>query len=67
MTQDFVEDAIEACNREKVPFVFAMRTGNEGDWLVNYNLSHHNTSRESKEEEVCELITLSLLDVEADP
>ena len=52
MTQDFVEDAIEACNREKVPFVFAMRTGNEGDWLVNYNLSHHNTSRESKEEEV---------------
>ena len=67
MTQDFVEDAIEACNREKVPFVFAMQTGDEGEWQVNYNLSHHHTLRKSKEEEVCELISRSMLDVQADP
>jgi len=41
MTQDYIEDAVEACNREKVPFVFAMRAGgDEGDWRITFNLNH---------------------------
>tara|TARA_Y100000817_G_scaffold314959_1_gene316482 strand:- start:28404 stop:28604 length:201 start_codon:yes stop_codon:yes gene_type:complete len=60
MTQDFVEDAIEACNRERVPFVFAMRSGDDGEWIVNYNLEHHSSATGNKEQEVCNLITLSL-------
>tara|TARA_R110002012_G_scaffold298727_1_gene497338 strand:- start:1247 stop:1447 length:201 start_codon:yes stop_codon:yes gene_type:complete len=60
MTQDFVEDAIEACNREKVPFVFAMRSGQEGEWLVSYNLTHYSPATNDKKQEVCDLIALSL-------
>jgi hypothetical protein len=60
MTQDFMEDAIEACNRERVPFVFAMRTGDEGEWIVNYNLAHHSSATSNKAKEVCDLIQLSL-------
>jgi hypothetical protein len=60
MTQDFMEDAIEACNRERVPFVFAMRTGDEGEWVVNYNLVHHSSSTSNSAKEVCNLIQLSL-------
>ena len=59
MTQDFVEDAVEACNREKVPFLFAMQ-GGDGDWIVNYNLEAFDACTTNKEQEVCDLIALSL-------
>tara|TARA_R100000329_G_C7478820_1_gene168658 strand:- start:109 stop:315 length:207 start_codon:yes stop_codon:yes gene_type:complete len=68
MTRDFVEDAIQACNQEKVPFVFAMRAGREGEWSVDYNLTHYKTDGTiSKTEEVSDLISLSLYDEEQEP
>tara|TARA_Y100001938_G_scaffold151094_1_gene245925 strand:+ start:4214 stop:4411 length:198 start_codon:yes stop_codon:yes gene_type:complete len=59
MTQDFVEDAVESCNRERVPFLFAMQSG-DGDWIVNYNLENFEAFTTNKEQEVCDLIALSL-------
>ena len=62
MTQDYVEDAVEACNREKIPFVFAMRAGgDEGDWRVTFNLAHRGEApNPSKREEVLALMEFVL-------
>lgn len=62
MTQDYVEDAVEACNREKVPFVFAMRAGgDEGDWRVTFNLDHRaEDPNPSKREEILALMEFVL-------
>ena len=62
MTQDFIEDAIEACNREEIPFVFAMRAGgDEGDWRVTYNLKHQEQDpNPSRREEILALMEFIL-------
>jgi|TARA_R100001530_G_scaffold110837_1_gene78071 hypothetical protein len=62
MTQDFIEDAIEACNREKIPFLFAMRAGgDQGDWRVTYNLEHRDEDpNPSRREEILALMEFLL-------
>ena len=68
MTHDVIEDAIEACNREKTPFVFAVRTGQDCEWSVDYNLKHYEAAGPiSKTQEVSDLISLTLIDGEQEP
>ena len=61
MTHDFYEDAVEACNREQVPFVFAIRVA-DGVWRVDHNLTHQPQFYRtmSKEEEVLSTLEMVL-------
>ena len=64
MTHDFIEDAAEACNRDKVPFIFAMRSGgDQGAWRVTYNLEHDKNCQNS---DLVELIRFLLAQSEFD-
>tara|TARA_R100000700_G_C3171373_1_gene145961 strand:- start:11 stop:229 length:219 start_codon:yes stop_codon:yes gene_type:complete len=66
MTHDFIEDAAKACNKEKVPFILAMRAGGEdGDWRVTYNLRHHKGRTSiSEHSKIIELMRFVLSDYE---
>ena len=49
--------------------MFAIRAGREGEWSVDYNLTHYNKIKGaiSKAEEVSDLISLCLYDEEQEP